>query len=435
MGKIIDLIQKEKKRQAETLMMIPSENYSYPEVRAAVGSVLMHKYSEGQPYKRYYQGNEFIDEIEDYCNNLALEVFGLSSNKWTANVQAYSGSPANLAVYNALLNPGDKILSMYLPDGGHLSHGWNIPSRKITLVSKIYKVDFYRVNTNTQIFDYKDIEKKAKKMKPKLIISGGTAYTREIDHKIMGEIAKSVGAYYLADVAHEAGLIAAGTNKSPFPYANIVTMTTHKTLRGPRGAIIISKKPLSKKVDKSIFPGLQGGPHNNTIAAIAICLEKAKTKEFKNYASQTIKNAKKLAANLSESEYKLVSGGTDKHSVLVDLRNKNSNGWFVALALEKAGIVVNRNAVPSDTNFPYYPSGIRLGTPAITARGMKEKEIDLISKLIDQVIDHVGKREVLKNKQMRNKAFADFKKEIAKDKFLINISKRVKTLCNSFPIK
>lgn len=434
MNTISKLISKEEKRQRDTLMMIPSENYTYPEVRAASGSVLMHKYSEGFPFKRYYQGNIYIDQIEDLCKKLALKAFSLSSKRWGVNVQAHSGSPANLAVYNALLEPGDKILSLYLPDGGHLSHGWQIPSRKITLASKIYSVEYYRVDKKSQLFDYEYIGKIAKKIKPKLIISGGTAYTREIDYKKMGEIAESVGAYYLADVSHEAGLIAAKVNKSPFPYADIVTMTTHKTLRGPRGALIFSKPNLTKKIDKSIFPGLQGGPHNHTIAAIAVCLEKTKTKEFKRYALQTVKNAKRISANLKNLGYKLVSGGTDKHSLLIDLRNKNSNGWFVALALDKAGIVVNRNAVPSDTNFPYYPSGIRLGTPAITARGMKEKEMDLISELISKVIEHVGERKVPKDKEKRQEAFLDFKRKVEKDKFLLNISKEVKSLCRKFPV-
>lgn len=434
MDKIINLVKQEEKRQAETLMMIPSENYTYPEVRAAVGSVLMHKYSEGQPFKRYYQGNEIVDKIEALCKRQALEAFSLSSDEWEVNVQAHSGSPANLAVYNALLESGDKILSMYLPHGGHLSHGWQLPDRKVTLVSKIWNVDYYCVDAKTEVFDYDAIEKQAKKFKPKLIISGGTAYPREIDYKKMGQIAKKVGAYYLADVAHEAGLIAGGASRSPFAYANVVMMTTHKTLRGPRGALIFSRKELSEKIDKSVFPGIQGGPHNQTIAGIAIALQKAQKKDFKDYARQTVINGKRLAKQLEGRGFDIVSGGTDKHLVLIDLRNKRINGWFAAWALEKAGIIVNRNTVPGDTSFPYYPSGIRLGTPAITVRGMKEQEVDRISDWINQAIDHSGERKVPKDKEERKKVLKNFLSEIEEDRFLKNIAREVKSLCKKFPI-
>jgi glycine hydroxymethyltransferase len=432
--RVFDLIKEEEKRQAETLMMIPSENYTYPEVRRAVGSVLMQKYAEGQPHKRYYQGMEFIDEIELLCEQEALKTFSLSPEEWDVNVQALSGSPANLAVYNALLNPGDKIMSMFLPEGGHLSHGWQYGDKKVTLVSKIFKVDFYHVDSKTRVFNYEEIKKQAKKFKPKLIISGGTAYSREIDHPKMAEIAHSVGSYYMADIAHEAGLVAGRANKSPFPYADVVTMTTHKTLRGPRGALIFSRKKLSEKIDSSVFPGLQGGPHIHSIAGIAICLQRAQSAEFKKYAKQVVVNAQRLAQNLVNLGYDIVSGGTDKHLVLIDLRNKDLNGWFAALALEKAGVVVNRNTVPYDTASPFYPSGLRLGTPAITARGMREKEIDKISIWIDKILKHLGHREIPEEKEERKVYLDKFRAEVEKDVFLKKIAREVKTLCQKFPI-
>lgn len=427
MKKILQLIKAEKERQKETLMMIPSENYTYPEVRRAVGSVLMHKYGEGQPYKRYYQGNENIDEIEELCEKLALKAFRLNPSKWSVNVQPYSGSPANLAVYNALLEPGDKILSMYLPDGGHLTHGWQMPGKKISIVSKFYKVEFYKVDPKTQVFNYDAIEKIAARFRPKLIISGGTAYPREINHKRMAEIAKKVGAYYMADIAHEAGLVAGGANKAPFGYADVVTTTTHKTLRGPRGALIFSKIALAERIDFSVFPGMQGGPHLHTIAGIAIALDKTHTAAFKKYARQVVVNAKYLADRLKDFGFAVVSGGTDKHLVLIDLRNKNLNGWYVAWALEKAGIVANRNTVPNDSGSPYYPSGLRLGTPAVTARGMGIKEMEKIALWINEVVEYLKGGKLPQDKK-------EFRGAIEKDIFLKRIALKVKTLTGRFPL-
>jgi glycine hydroxymethyltransferase len=393
MDKILQLIKKEEKRQQETLMMIPSENYTYPEVRQAVGSVLMHKYSEGQPGKRYYQGNSIIDEIELLTKINALELFKLTPDKWQVNVQALSGAQANLAVYNALLDPGDKILSLYLPDGGHLSHGWHIKpkeglpaGRQVTLVSKIYDVGFYHVDPESYLIDYDLLAQQANRMKPKIIVSGGTAYPREINHKKIADIAHKVGAYYLADVSHEAGLIAGGANTSPFPYADIVMMTTHKTLRGPRGALIFSRADLSAKVDSSVFPGIQGGPHNETIAGIGIALGKANTNKFKIYAKQVVTNAQSLAKKLIDLKIPVITGGTDKHLILIDLRPLEVNAAAAANALETAGIIVNKNTVPYDTASPMNPSGIRLGTPAITARGMKRKEMETIADWIAEII-------------------------------------------------
>ena len=435
MDKILELIELEKKRQQETLMMIPSENYTYAEVRQAVGSVLMHKYAEGYPGKRYYQGNKVVDEIEELCRQRALEAFSLNPEEYHANVQPHSGCEANLAVYNTLLNPGDKIMSMYLPDGGHLSHGWYMGDKKTTFVSKIFEVEFYHVDPKTRVFDYDQIEKQAMKFKPKLIISGGTAYPREIDYKRMGEIAKKIGAYYLADVAHEAGLIAAGVCQAPFEYADVVTMTTHKTLRGPRGAIIICKKNIGQQLDLALMPGLQGGPHMHTIAGIAVALEKTKTNEFKDYALQTVANARKLAEVLRNGGLDVVAGGTDKHLVLVDLHPSASLGWFVAWALEYANIVMNRNTVPNDNGSPFYPSGLRMGTPAITVRGMKETEMEIIGNWVMEIIEIVGKQELPENVEDRKIYLFNFLKEMKENRDISRIKSEVIKLCQKFPIQ
>lgn len=383
MDEIMDLIAKEEKRQKEQVSLIPSENFISENVKRALGSCLSNKYAEGYPGKRYYQGNKIIDEIESLCQERALKTFSLDKNIWGINVQPHSGCEANLAVYNALLEPGDKIMAMYLPDGGHLSHGWRTEKRKITLVSKIYEVEFYKVNSKTELFDYEEIKKQAELVKPKLIISGGTAYPREIDYVKMGQIAKSVGAYYLADVAHEAGLIAAGILTSPFESADVITMTTHKTLRGPRGAMIFAKEILIDNINKSVFPGLQGGPHIQTIAALAVALGECQTKEFEEYAVQVVKNAKALAKVLTEAGLKVVSGGTDKHLVLIDVGL--GKGKPLAEKLEDEGIIVNANTIPFEQSSPFNPSGIRLGTPAMTTRGWKEKEFEEVGKRIAKI--------------------------------------------------
>lgn len=395
--KIAGLLTLEQKRQCYQLQMIPSENYVSKAVLTAVGSILMNKYSEGQAGKRYYQGNIFIDEIESVVKKRALEAFKLDPEKWGVNVQPVCGSVANLAVYAALIKPGDKLMGMFLYDGGHLSHGWQLPGgKKVSFTSQIYQPSYYYLNANKGRLDYRELEKIALKEKPQIIISGGTAYPREIAHRRMRQIANKVKAYYLADIAHEAGLVLAGVNKSPFPHAHVVTMTTRKTLRGPVGAMIFARKEYMDAINRSVFPGLQGGPLNHSIAGIGVALQEAVQPSFRKYAVQIIANARKLAQEMIKRGYHVCSGGTDKHLILVDLRNKKLSGKESALALEKAGIIVNKNTVPGEVGKPWNPSGIRLGTPALTSRGMKEREMEEIAGWIDQVLLNQDDEKVIK---------------------------------------
>jgi len=380
-AKLIDL---ETQRQKESLQMIPSENHCSPAVREALGSYLTDKYAEGYPGKRYYGGNQFIDKVEQLCIDRAKKLFGVEH----ANVQPYSGSPANFAVYVATCQPGDTVMGLALPMGGHLTHGW-----KVSATGKFFKAVQYGVDEKTHLLNYDEIEKLAQDSKPTLMWVGATAYPRQFDWKKLGEIADSVGAYLAADIAHIAGLVAGGAHPSPVPYVHIVTTTTHKTLRGPRGGMIMVTKKglakdadLAKKIDKAIFPGLQGGPHENAIAAIAVALKEASTVAFKKYATQIVKNAKALAVALQQHGVELISGGTENHLLLIDLRNKNITGAEAQDLLEKAGITINKNSIPYDPAGPFKPSGIRLGTPAITTRGMKEKEMKIIAGWINEVI-------------------------------------------------
>ncbi|MFH1509388.1 MAG: serine hydroxymethyltransferase [bacterium] len=376
-SKIYELINSENKRQAEVIRLIPSENYASEAVMEATGSILTNKYSEGYAHKRYYEGQEFIDEIEELAIARAKELFKAEH----VNVQPYSGSPANLAVYMGLLEPGDKIMGMNLLHGGHLTHGWNVSA-----TAKIFESVQYTVDKETKLINFDTLRDQVLKEKPKLIIAGATAYPRVIDWYKFREVADSVGAYLLADIAHIAGLIAGGVHPSPVGVADVVTTTTHKTLRGPRGGMIMCKEELAEKIDRAIFPGLQGGPHNNTTAAIAVALKEAATDEFKEYAKQIVANAKALAEKLLEKGFELVTGGTDNHLLLIDMTNKSLSGKKTAKALAVAGIICNANTVPYDTNPPLKPSGIRLGTPAITSRGMKEKEMERIAKWMDRIV-------------------------------------------------
>ena len=374
------LIQKESDRQDSVINLIASENYVSDDVLTALGSGLTNKYAEGYPGRRYYGGNEVIDEIENLCKERALETFNLSPKTWSVNVQSLSGTPANLAVYNALLNPGDKIMGMRLMDGGHLSHG-----HKVSVTGKLYEQVSYGVDKDEKI-NYDNLLKIAKKEKPQIIVAGFTAYPRKINWKKFREIADSCDAILLADISHTAGLIAGGSFPSPFKYADVVTTTTHKTLRGPRAAIIFSRIELSNLIDKSVFPGLQGGPHLNTIAAIAVALKEAQSASFKSYTKNVVSKARTLSSELKKLGWRIVSGGTDSHIVLVDTISNNISGKEASKKLEDGGIIVNMNTIPFDKRSPMDPSGIRLGSAAETTRGKNEKDFIKIAKKIDDIL-------------------------------------------------
>lgn len=398
---IYSLVKQEEQRQADKIRMIASENYVSKAVLETTGSVLTNKYSEGYPGKRYYEGQQIIDQIEELAIQRAKDLFGAEH----VNVQPYSGSPANIAAYLAFLNPGDTILGMALPHGGHLTHG-----AKVSISGRYFDAQSYELDPATGRLNYDTIRRKALELKPKLIIAGHSAYPRIPDFKLFREIADEVGALLMVDMAHFAGLVAGGVHPSPVPYADVVTTTTHKSLRGPRGAMIMCKAEHAAAIDKAVFPGVQGGPHDNTTAAIAVALREASSDEFKAYAQQVIKNADVLAQSLSEKGFNLITEGTDNHLLLVDLTNKGLSGKQAAKALDKAGIVMNYNAVPYDKRKPFDPSGIRMGTPAVTSRGFKEGEIAQVADFIDQVINN----------------FED-------ESFLQQTADKIAKLCSSFP--
>lgn len=380
------LIISEKKRQKGVINLIASENYVSEDVLKALGSELTNKYAEGYAGARYYGGNELVDKIENLCKERALKLFGLPSGKWHVNVQALSGSPANVAVYLGLVPVGGKIMGMNLQDGGHLTHG-----HKVSITGKVWQQVPFGVDSKTETIDYIEIKKLAEKEKPNIIVAGFTAYPRIVDFKKFREIADSVGAYLMVDMSHFAGLVAGGVYPTPFKYADVVTTTTHKTLRGPRSAMIFSKiddREIYKKIDKAVFPGLQGGPHLNQIAAIAVALKEADTPGFKKYAGQILKNAKALSGELQKLGWRIVSGGTDSHLILVDtwMDGKGIGGKEAGDRLEAGGIIVNKNTIPGDTRSPMDPSGIRLGTAAETTRGKKEKDFVKIAQRIDKIL-------------------------------------------------
>ena len=387
------IIKSEIKRQKSVINLIASENYVSKDVMTALGSVLTNKYAEGYSKHRYYGGNKYVDELEDLCKSRALKLFSLSAHNWSVNIQALSGSPANLAVLLALVPRGaaasadgsgepKKIMGMELSHGGHLTHG-----HKVSLTGSLWKQVPYGVDKKTETLDYSALKKLAIKEKPALIIAGYTAYPRIVDWKKFREIADASGAFLLCDISHLAGLIAGKAYPSQFSYADVVTTTTHKTLRGPRGALIFSKKEFSQKIDKAVFPGLQGGPHMNQIAAAAAAIFEAGRPEFKKYAKQVIKNAKALAGELARLGWRVISGGADSHLLLVDtFGSYGISGKQASDLLEKNDIIVNKNTIPFDTRSPVDPSGIRLGTPAETTRGKKEKDFIAIARKIDKIL-------------------------------------------------
>jgi len=438
---VYSLIKKEEKRQQDKLSMIPSENFFSKAVREAIGSVFMHKYSEGNIGKRYYEGNEIVDELESLAIARVRKLFKLPKD-WSVNIQALAGSNANLAVYLAVLQPGDPLMAMYLPDGGHLSHGWSYEpkkskqnlkslvylggSRKIHITSQLYKVIQYKTDPVTKQYNYNQIEKTAKKYRPKLIITGGTAYPRDIDHKRMHDIARKIGALYMADIAHEAGLVAAGVVSSPVGVADVVTLTTHKTLRSGRGAIILAHKDLIIKINRGVLPGLQGGPFNNNIAGICVGLGEALKPEFKKYAREIVKNARTLAEALKKYRFDLVSGGTDKHLILINMTNKGIFGKYTAKALNEAGMVLNMNTMPGETRAPADPSAIRLGTPLLTTRGMGKREMKQIAAWINEVVEEI--------RPWVDLELPEFLRRVKKSRKIKDVQKLVKKMTRRFPL-
>jgi len=384
------LIKAEEKRQKSVVNLIPSENYTSKDVSIALGSIFDNKYAEGYPHARYYGGQKYTDELELLCQERALKLFKLKEDLWRANVQPLSGSPANLAVYLALVPKGGKVMGLPLSSGGHLTHG-----QKVSITGKVWEQVPIGIDLKSELIDYQKMKEDAVREKPVLIIVGFTAYPRFVDFKKCREIADACGAFLMVDMSHFAGLVAGGVYPTPFDYADVVTTTTHKTLRGPRSAIIFSRrdkklgdKDISILIDKAIFPGLQGGPHMGQIAAVAVMLKEDDSPAFKKYAEQIIKNAKVLADELARLGWRIVSGGTDSHLILVDvwMNGKGITGKEAEAKLEKAGIICNKNTIPGETRSPFDPSGIRIGTPAETTRGKKEKDMILIARKINKVL-------------------------------------------------
>ncbi|MGL4655669.1 MAG: serine hydroxymethyltransferase [Sarcina sp.] len=393
---VAKIVEEELKRQQDGIELIASENFASKAVMEAMGSYLTNKYAEGYPDKRYYGGCHVVDKVEDLARDRALQIFGAEH----ANVQPHSGSQANMGVYLSVLELGDTVLGMSLSDGGHLTHGSGV-----NFSGKLYNFVSYGLNPETEMIDYENVRELAIKHKPKMIVAGASAYSRTIDFAKFREIADEVGAYLMVDMAHIAGLVAAGVHPSPVPYCDFVTSTTHKTLRGPRGGLILCKEKFAKAVDKNIFPGIQGGPLMHTIAAKAVCFKEALEPEFVEYQKQVVVNAKALAESLESYGFKIVSGGTDNHLMLVDLTNKDVTGKEVENLLDTVGITLNKNTVPNETRSPFVTSGVRIGTPAVTTRGFKEEDMKEIAGIINEAIEN--RNGDLENAKARVKALCE----------------------------
>ncbi|KAF6140787.1 hypothetical protein GIB67_042200 [Kingdonia uniflora] len=434
------IIDMEKQRQFKSLELIASENFTSKAVMEAVGSCLTNKYSEGLPGKRYYGGNEYIDELETLCQQRALAAFQLDGKQWGVNVQPLSGSPANFEVYTALLSPHDRIMGLDLPHGGHLSHGFMTSKRRVSGTSVYFESMPYRLDEATGLVDYEMMEKTSILFRPKLIIIGASAYPRDFDYPRARKIADAVGAFLMMDMAHISGLVAASVVANPFEYCDVVTTTTHKSLRGPRGGMIFFKRDpvlgvdMESAINNAVFPGLQGGPHNHTIGGLAVCLKHAQSPEFKAYQGQVVSNCRALASRLTELGYKLVSGGSDNHLVLVDLRPLGLDGARVEKILDMASITLNKNSVPGDKS-ALVPGGIRIGTPAMTTRQFIEKEFIATADFI-----HEGVQIALEAKQsVQGSKLQDFMKFIKSPEFsltdrITNLQRRVEALTTQFPL-
>lgn len=442
-----DILNQERTRQKNSITLIPSENFTSKAVMDLLGSEMQNKYSEGYPGERYYGGNEIIDKAEALCQKRALEAFGLDPSQWGVNVQPLSGAPANLYAYSAILEVGDRIMGLDLPHGGHLSHGYQTNTTKISYISKYFQTMPYRLNEETGIIDYDTLEKNAQLFRPKVIVAGASAYSRVIDYKRMRQIADKVGAYLLSDMAHISGLVSAGVTDSPFPYSDIVTTTTHKSLRGPRGAMIFFKKgirkvtkkgkeipyELERKINFSVFPGHQGGPHNHTISALAVALKQCTEPEYVKYQQEVVSNAKHFADALVSKGFKLVSDGTDTHLILVDLRSRNIDGARVEAVLERANIAANKNTVPGDVS-ALFPSGLRVGTPAMTTRGFGPEEFDKVAEFIDQAVNIAIELKAQEQGKVPKELLASFKKLADESDKVKQLDKEVVSWVSKYPV-